>query len=409
MGRPAAGLRLYRDIFRVPGAPAFIGASLVGRLPMSTLSLGTVFLITHVTDSYAAAGAVAAGGALCYALVVPQIGYAVDRFGQRRVLRPVAAAFGLAGTLFVCAAQLGAPGWLLFASGAAFGALMPPLSALVRARWSHLAAGDTGGTLLRSSYSFESVADELIFVVGPLLIATVVLVHPAAGVVTVTLFGATGCLLLAAQRRTEPPVLPRPAVGGRALSSAGLRLVCGVYVCTAAMFAGWELSTMAFIDEHGATWMVGGVMATYALGSAIGGLWYGAREWRLPLDRQFLLALAAVVLGTGPLWAMPGVGALWVFSLFSGMLIAPTVIAGYSLVRQGMPAAMLTEGMAWMSTAVGIGRALGVLAVGLVIESHGARWAYALTLGCGCAGLVVALLGLGRLRELAGARLTDAA
>ncbi|UCM91567.1 MFS transporter [Streptomyces marincola] len=405
----AAGLRFYRDIFRIPGARPFVGATLVGRLPMSALSLSTVFLITHVTDGYAAAGAVAAGGALCYALVVPQIGYAVDRFGQSRVLRPVAAAFGVAGALFVLAARSGAPGWLLFAAGAAFGALMPPLSALVRARWSHMTAADTSGTLLRSSYSFESVADELIFVIGPLLVSTVVLVHPSAGVVTVTVCGVAGCLLLAAQRRTEPPVLPRAPGGGRAMSSAGLRLVCGVYVCTAAMFAGWELSTMAFVDTYGQPWMVGGVLATYAVGSAVGGLWYGARQWRSPLDRQFLLALGAVVVGVGPLFAMPGVAALWAFSLFSGVLVAPTVIAGYSLVRQGLPAAGLTEGMAWLSTAVGVGRALGVLTVGVVADAHGARWAYAVTLACGCAGLLVALAGARQLRALAAARFTDAA
>jgi MFS family permease len=409
MDQPAAGLRVYRDLFRVPGAPPFVAASVLGRMPMSMLALGTVFLITHVTGSYAVAGSVAAAGALLYALVVPQLGFAVDRFGQRRVLRPLAVAFGAAGAAFVLAAQLDAPLWVLFAAGAAYGGAMPPLSAMVRARWSHLATGDPGGALLKTAYSFESVADELIFVVGPLLVAAVVLAHPAGGVVAVTLTGVAGSLLLAAQRRTEPPVLPRPATGGRVLSAPGLRLMCGVYVCTAAMFAGWELSTLAFIEVHGRTWMVGAVMATYALGSAAGGLWYGARHWSMPLDRLFLCAMAAVVVGVGPLWAMPGVAALWVFSLFSGMLIAPTIIAGYSLVRQGVPAESLTEGMAWLSTAVGVGRALGVLTAGLVIEAHGPRWGYAFTLGCGAAGLAVGVLGLRQLRAMATGGVTRAA
>jgi MFS family permease len=189
----------------------------------------------------------------------------------------------------------------------------------------------------------------------------------------------------------------------------GLRLICGVYVCTAGMFAGWELSTIAFVEEEGSTWMTGAVMAAYALGSAAGGLWYGARAWRMPLDRRFLLAVTAVVLGVGPLWAMPSVAALGAFSLFSGVLIAPLIISGYSLVRQGLPARVLTEGMAWMSTAVGIGKALGVLTAGLIIEEAGPRWGYAFTLGCGCAGLAVALLGASRLRAMAGAGLTPAA
>ncbi|RKN05812.1 hypothetical protein [Streptomyces radicis] len=73
------------------------------------------------------AGAVASGGALCHALVVPRLGYLIDRFGQRLVLRLLALGFGAAGTLFAVAARL---------------------DALGRARWSHLAGGDPGGTLL---------------------------------------------------------------------------------------------------------------------------------------------------------------------------------------------------------------------------------------------------------------------
>lgn len=405
----SAGLRIYRDIFRVPGVGGFVTASLIGRMPMAMLSLATVFLVTEVTGSYATAGAVSAAGALCFALLVPQLGYAIDRLGQRRVLRPLALAFGVAGLLFVLAAQADAPVWLLFVTGALFGASMPPLGAMVRARWSHLAGADPSGTLLRSSYSFESVLDEMIFVVGPLLVSAVVLLHPSAGVVAVSVFGLAGGLLLAAQRRTEPPVLPPRATTSRALSVPGLRLMCAAYLCVAGMFAGWELSTIAFVDEHGSPWMVGAVMATYALGSAVGGLWYGARNWRLPLDRRFLLALAAVVGGIGPLWAMPGVAALWAFSVFSGFLIAPTVIAAYSLVREGVPAETLTEGMTWMSTAVGLGKALGVLVAGLVIEAHGARWGYAFTVGCGLLALAIAVGGFRQLRAMAVANLTRAA
>ncbi|RKN05813.1 hypothetical protein [Streptomyces radicis] len=103
----------------------------------------------------------------------------------------------------------------------------------------------------------------------------------------------------------------------------------------------------------------------------------GAREWSMPLDRRFLLAI---------------VGWLGTYSFFSGLLIAPTIIAGYSLVRQGVPAESLTEGMAW-----------------LVIEAHGARWGYAFTLACGGGALVVGALGTRLLRQLAAPRLDRAA
>lgn len=404
----AAGLRGYRALFRIPGARSFLASSLVGRLPIATLSLATVFLVTDATGSYAVAGTVAAAGALSYALLMPQLGYLMDRLGQRRLLVPTACAFAAAGASFLLAAQLRAPVWALLLTGAAFGASMPPVSALVRARWSHLVGRDSE-RLLSSAYSLESVVDELVFVTGPLLVAVVVLLHPAAGVATVAVLGACGSLLLAAQRRTEPPVLPRPAVAGRAIALPGLRLMCGMYACIGAMFAAHELSTIAFVDVHGRPWMVGGVLATYALGSAVGGLWYGARAWSLPLDRRYLLATAALVAGVAPLWALPGVPALWAVSAFSGLLIAPAVIAGYSLAREGVPAASLTEGLAWLSTAVGLGKALGVLAAGMIIEAHGPRWGYAFSLACGCGAVAVGLLGARHLRAMATARLTRAA
>lgn len=409
MGHSAAGLRSYGEIFRVPGAKRFIAAGMIGRMPSSMLSLGTVFLITAVTDSYATAGLASAGGALCYALIVPQLGYLIDRFGQRRVLRLLAAAFGTAGALFLLAAQLEAPVWLLCASGAAFGAFMPPLGALVRARWSHLAERDGGGRLLKCAFSFESVADELIWAVGPLVVAFAVLVHPAAGVAAAALTGVTGCLLLAGQRRTEPPVAAPQKVRTRAIAAPGMPWMCAVYLFTGAMFAAFELATIAFVEHYGETWMTGAVLGTYAIGSAIGGLWYGARDWSLPLDRLFLLAIASVVAGMAPLWAMPGVPALWGISLFAGILTAPAIIAGYSLVREGVPAHMLTEGLSWLSMAVGVGRAAGVALTGLVIEHHGPRWGYALALGLGACGVAMGLSGARTLRTMATTRLTRAA
>ncbi|KAB8162980.1 MFS transporter [Streptomyces sp. 3MP-14] len=400
----SSGLRSYAEILRLPGAGRFVAASLVGRFPGATLHLAVVLLVTHVTGSYATAGAVSAAGALAYALLVPRVGRAVDRRGQRRVLTLVATVFALSGVLLVAAARAGAPTAVLLLAGAAFGATRPPLSALARARWSHLLRDEGSGRLLGAAYSWESVTEELLYVVGPLVVAGVVLWHPALGVLVVAALGLAGSLLMAGQRATEPPVAPRAPGDGGALANPGLRALCAVWVCSSAMFAAWELTTMAFVETHGDAWMIGPVLAAFAVGSAVGGLWYGTHAFAAPVDRRLRVALLLVVAGMAPLGAMPSVAVLGVFSLFSGLLVAPMTIAGYSLVREGVAASALTESMTWLSTATALGRAAGGLAAGPVLDAHGPRWGYALTLGLGLAALVVALPAAGAFRAMATAR-----
>jgi hypothetical protein len=86
---------------------------------------------------------------------------------------------------------------------------MPTLGSMVRARWSTL-LGDS--PLLHSAFSLESVADELIFVIGPALVTVLATeVYPASGVAVAMTACFIGTLLFAAQRATEPP--PSRATG----------------------------------------------------------------------------------------------------------------------------------------------------------------------------------------------------
>ena len=168
IGRSSAGwlsrpLRPYADIFRIPGAWRFSAAGVIGRMPMAMFGLGTVLLISAATGKYGMAGAVAAVGSLGYAFSAPRIARLVDSRGQRRVLLPLVAVFVTATTALIVAVELRLPTWAFFVAGAIAGAAMPSLGTLVRARWSALLAGSPG---LHTAFSFESVADELCYVVG---------------------------------------------------------------------------------------------------------------------------------------------------------------------------------------------------------------------------------------------------
>jgi MFS family permease len=398
----------FLDVLARPGALRFSAAGFVGRMPMSMFGLGTILLIASVTGRYGLAGIVAAAGSVGYAACAPLAARLADRYGQRRVLRPMAVFFAAATAALIGCAQWRAPLWALVITGGLAGASMPSLGSMVRARWSAL-LGES--PLLHTAFSLESVVDETIFVIGPAVVTLLATeVYPAAGVAVAAVACVTGTLLLAAQRRTEPPArnppgraarlaaAPGPAAPGRAVPAPGLITMAPVYLCLGAMFATIDLSTVAFAQSRGHKPLAGFILGAYALGSAVGGLCYGSRTWHAPVHRRFAVTLCVVAAGTATFWAVPGLTVLALVIFCSGLAISPTFIAGFSLIEQQAPAGRRTEAMAWLTSAISIGVAGGSAVAGQVIDAGGARWGYALAAGCGAAAVAACLLGLRRLR-----------
>ena len=168
------------------------------------------------------------------------------------------------------------------------------------------------------------------------------------------------------------------------------------------MFAGIELSTVDFAQVHGHKPLAGVLLGIYSLGSACGGLWYGARSWRMPLERRFIISLACAVAGVATFSLQPGLLSLGAVIFFCGAAIAPTLIAGYGLIERQARAGRRTEGMTWLSSAISVGVAGGSAAVGHIIDVAGPHWGYAFAAGSGLAAALVCLPGLGKLRAPAG-------
>src|SRR6266568_3149619 len=314
-GLLARPLRPYAEIFRVPGAWRFSAAGVIGRMPMSMFGLGTVLLISAATGKYGVAGTVSAVGSLGYAFTSPRIARLMDARGQRRVLLPVLAVFAVSTAVLIVAVQLDLPTWAFFVPGAIAGAAMPSLGTLVRARWSVLLAGSPW---LHAAFSFESVADELCFVIGPAAVT-----------------------LLATE------VFPASGVGIAAL----LCVLAPVYVLLGAMFVSIDLSTVAFAQHFGHKPLAGFILGTYAFGSATGGLWYGSRQWRASGEKRFALSLTLTVLGVATFWAQPNLVTLTCGIYLCGLTIAPTLIAGFSLLEAQAKPSRRTAAISWLAQA----------------------------------------------------------
>ncbi|MFD1537975.1 MFS transporter [Nonomuraea guangzhouensis] len=386
----------YRGLFNGPGVKGFVLAGFIGRMPMSMLGIGIVLLISGLTESYATAGAVAATTNVSFAVAAPLTARLVDRFGQARVIVPFSIVNGISLAALMLSAGFRLPEWTLYAAGLSVGATSLSLGGMVRARWSALHGGSAK---LHTAFAFESVADEMIFVAGPALVTVLATaVNPYMGLLVALICMLGGSLALAAQRRTQPPVQPGEGGGGAAILIPGIALLSCVYLALGAVFGSIDLITVAFAEEHGVKGASGFLLAAIAGGSMMSGLWFGSRHWRLSLRRRFVRALGLLVVGLLPIMFI-GDARIMAFGLFlAGLSISPTLITGFSLTERLVPPAVLTEGLAWISTSIGFGVAIGAWAGGRLTEAFGASNAYGFTLAAAAVAVVVGVGGSGLLR-----------
>jgi predicted MFS family arabinose efflux permease len=384
------GLARYRAALRTPGALAFAIPGVVGRMPMGMLSLAQVMLVTAVTGSYAIAGAVSATGALLYAALTPRMARLADRYGQRLVLRRQVIAFGVTtGALALCGIAR-APVWALVVTGGLSRATMPALGPVVRARWSQLLHGTS---LVDAAFSLEGIADEVIFVTGPVLVvAAGAALGPAAAVLATAALSVAGVAGLASQRRTEPAAAPAARAHPPALRSPGLRVLTAMSVALGAMFITIDLATIAFAQQHGDKAMAGPLLGLYGTGSAIAGVWYGTRNWRASQASRLTAALAATVLGAAPLGFMPGIWPMAGAITIAGLGISATLASSYRMAEKAVPAGQRTEAMSWLNTAAAAGTALGAPLAGTLIDAHGPAAGYLFAFGAGVIAVAVVTL-----------------
>ena len=330
------------------------------------------------------------------AVAAPLSGRLVDRFGQARVVVPLVLTHGAALSGMMLCAHHGAPRWTLFATGVAVGLTAPSLGSLVRARWSHLLAGSAR---LHTAFSFESVADEVIFVGGPALVtALATMVNPYAGLIVALTCTVVGTIAFALQRGTEPPVRPGETRSGTPITIPGVALMSCAFLAMGAVFGSVDLITVAFAEEQGAKPAAGLLLASFAGGSLVSGLWYGARRWRIPLSSRFVRSLGVFAVGLTPITLIGDLRVMAGALFLAGLAISPTIITGYSLTEQLVPASLLTEGMAWISTSVGLGVAIGAWAGGGLTDAFGASNAYGFSFACALLAVTVGVGGSGWLR-----------
>jgi MFS family permease len=380
----------YLQVLRTPHALPMVLAAFIGRLPLSMVGLGCVLLVASETGSYGLGGAVAAAGAVTTALAGPVIGRLADSRGQRRVLLPVLLIFVVSGVAFLFAVKDDWALWTVFVAAGVAGACIPPVSSMIRVRWTHLLRGSHS---LPTALAMESVVDEFVFIVGPVLVTFLSTTgHATSGVVTAFTLATVGSLLFAAQHRTEPPPAPHEHRNGpSAMRTPGLRVLFVVGAAVGAILGCLEIALVAFADQVGAKSMSGVLIAGLAVGSMASGIGWGTVHWRLPLRHRLAGVLVLLTICSVPLLLVRDLWLMVPFVVLAGVAVSPSLISSFTLAEVLVPRAAVTEAFTWIGTALGLGVAVGASVAGKVVDVSGANTAFLVaTVAAAIAAVVVA-------------------
>lgn len=382
----------YGDLLRARHAARLLAGTLVGRLPNATAHVAIVLFVRSEGGSYTLAGVLATVYGLATAIGQPLLGRAVDLYGQPRIMLPAAvvSAFGMIAFAAVGIEPLGPAALAVLVAGV----FTPPLEGGLRALWpSVLGRQDR----VHRAYALDSVAQEVMFTVGPLAVTVAVALWSEAGaLLVINVIGVLGALSVV----VSPPSrtwrsAPREAHWLGALRSTGLLALLGAFLFVGMALGSITVAAVAYADEQSG---VSGnlvyalLMSGIGFGALVGGLAYGAREWAGPPEPRLRVLIGLLALGYLPLMLTPGYVPMAVLACVAGIFLAPALSCAFVVVDRHAPAGTVTEAFSWLVTTFGVGAALGTAVVGPAIEEGGVTGGFAVPGAAGVAGLLVLLL-----------------
>jgi MFS family permease len=381
-------LERYTALFARAELRATFLASMLGRLPIGLSGLAILLLVQASTDSFVRAGAATACYVTGLAAVAPLIGRLIDRYGPRPLLLFCGIAFPVAMVALVAAVAHGVIA-LTLAFAAVAGATFPPISVCVRTYFRRRLADDP---LFAAAYSAESVLIEVIFIVGPALVAFFVAFMSAAAAVIF----AAACALAGTAQFLRSPALRDWHIEARGpgnvfgpLSERGFPALVAIVLCFATAFGLMEIGITAYAAQTATPALAGVFLAVMSVGSAFGGLVYGSRPWHFPLSRQLATALSLMALGLGLLALRWDPWAFAAWCVLAGIAMAPGLIIQSMLAARIARPEHATEAFTWTTSALLAGVGIGLAAGGALLEVFPAQAAF------GAAAVAALIAGAG--------------
>lgn len=371
----------YRELFRAPGVISLVVSQLYARFPFGMLSLAFVIHIQAVTGSYAIAGIALGAETIGASVSGPVLGRLMSRFGVRPVIG-IATVVTVAA--FLAMALVSPEPLILILLGLLVGLSSPPIQPAARTIYPMI----TPKKLLRSLYTLDATAQEILWVVGPLL-ATILAAQFGNLVMMYTLAAIqiTGTVWFILNKSVAKAVIPKSESRvGKVLKNKNVTAVTLLGLLFVGSFAGIEVGAVALFDKT----VAGAMIAIFSVGSFIGGFWLGPK---VKTKHALTVFLGIVMLGYSLIFVVPE-NPLWmgISLLIAGLGVAPAL--GYlSLwVAEGTKPGETAEAYGWTTTGQLVGFSAGSALAGIAIDTISASAALLVSIAFGLATLLASLL-----------------
>lgn len=391
---------------------AYYPIALVARLPFAMMVIGVLTLVVSARGSVELGGLTSAMVGLGVACFGPLIGAAADRFGQRPTLLVAGAVNAIFLALLAWVAFGDAHVAIVFAGSFLVGATVPQVSPMSRSRLvmivQHDLPVDRRPRTMSTTLAYESAADEVIFVFGPVIVGLLATAFgawaPVAGAAILTVIFVSAFAL----HRTSAPAksaAERQATLAPAAHLFRPALLITVFgIATVGLFFGSMLTSLtSLMRDRGDPEQAGLVYGVMGVGSAIFAIGVAILPHRFTLRYRWPVFALIIVAGGIVLQTVSGLPGVIASLAIMGIGIGPLLVTLYSFGAHRSPEGRSATVMSMLGSALMVGQAAAAAITGTIAEHLGTS--AALTLPLVAAALALASGAVNWLLTPAGERL----
>ena len=356
----------YKTLISLKGAKNLIFFGYLGRAPYSMLQVGMVIFGNYKTGSYAVGGAMAAGFSISNALIQPLNGRLVDKIGQRKVV-----SFLLTGFVFISflitIGEFDRDIVYIFLS-AFLGITVPAVGAYTRRNWKAI----TEETDNQKVQAIESSIDELNFLVGPSVFATVSnYLNPIIALYIAIVSSIIGTIGVVFSRSIEITNIPNSINEKTSIWISKNKLP----LLTTLIFVGASLSSISvYVVAKEDIESIKNLTAFYYLvnGSTalFSALFYGYFFSNTKNLKNYNIVFLYLALSVSTFFFFDTKNLFLASGFLCGLGIGPIFLLANSYVSNVTKSSVLTEAYSWLASSVGFGIALGSSLFGYMIEYY---------------------------------------